>query len=101
MFHFGSTTIIQCSHDNSLKNLLFAFLTAINLASAKYVTNESIEVVSILLRYFVKQFELIFGLRHMSSNIHSVLHVNESLKFMGPLWFYSTFSFEGNNVTAF
>ncbi|CAF4583957.1 unnamed protein product [Rotaria socialis] len=95
LFHFGLTTIVQCTHDNSLKNLLLAFLTAINLASAKYVTNESIEVVSILLHYFVKQFQLIFGLRHMSSNIHSVLHVHESLKFMGPLWFYSTFSFEG------
>ena len=82
-------------NDNSHKTLLLSFVTAVNLASANFVTGESIEVVRHLLYYFVEQFQLIFGIRHMSSNIHSLLHVHESLKCMGPLWFYSTFSFEG------
>jgi hypothetical protein len=84
--------------DNALKTLLLSFVTAINLASANYVTNESIETVRKLLNYFVEQFQAIFGLRHMSSNIHSLLHIHGSLKLIGPLWFYSTFSFEGNNI---
>ena len=95
LFHFGSITITQFMNDNSHKTLLLSFVTAINLASANFITDESIEVVQQLLHYFVEQFQLIFGMRHMSSNIHSLLHVHESLKCMGPLWFYSTFSFEG------
>ncbi|CAF1127023.1 unnamed protein product [Rotaria sordida] len=95
LFHFGSTAILQCMNDNELKTLLLSFVTAINLASANYVTDERIEAVKKLLNYFVQHFQNIFGLRHMSSNIHSLLHIHECLKFIGPLWFYSTFAFEG------
>ena len=97
LFHFGIPVILESMKENDSKNLLLSFITAINLASADYVTNETIEIVEKLLHYFVRRFQEIFGIRHMSSNIHSLLHVHESLKFVGPLWFYSTFSFEGKN----
>lgn len=95
LLHFGIPVILECMKENDCKNLLLSFITAINLASADCITNETIEMVQQLLAYFVRQFQEIFGLRHMSSNIHSLLHVHDSLKFIGPLWFYSTFSFEG------
>ncbi|CAF1344306.1 unnamed protein product [Rotaria sordida] len=95
LFHFGLTSLVRHINDNGLKNLLFSFVSAINLASSNYVTDETIEIVEKLLHYFVQRFEEIFGIRHMSSNIHSLLHVHQGLSVMGPLWFYSTFSFEG------
>ncbi|CAF2063533.1 unnamed protein product [Rotaria magnacalcarata] len=95
LFHFGLTSLVRHINNNELKNLFFLFVTAINLASSNHVTNEAIDMVKKLLYYFVQNFEEIFGLRHMSSNIHSLLHVHQSLTVMGPLWFYSTFSFEG------
>ena len=99
LFHFGIPVILECMKENNCKHLLLSLITAINLASADYITNETIEIVQKLLEYFVRRFQEIFGARHMSSNIHSLLHVHGSLKFMGPLWFYSTFSFEGKNET--
>ncbi|CAF2135841.1 unnamed protein product, partial [Rotaria magnacalcarata] len=75
--------------------LLLSFLTAINLASSESITIETINLVKELLHYFVKQYQNIFGLRHMTFNIHSLLHANESLKYIGPLWMYSTFNYEG------
>jgi len=98
LFHFGFTAIIQHINDNKLKLLLLSFVTAINLASASHVSNENIDLIEILLTYFVKNFQEIFGKRHMSSNVHSLLHVHESIKYSGPLWFYSTFSFEGKST---
>ncbi|CAF3560592.1 unnamed protein product [Rotaria sp. Silwood1] len=95
LFHFGLTSLVRHINDNELKNLLFSFVSAINLASSNYVTVETIEIVEKLLNYFVQRFQQIFGIRHMSSNIHSLLHVHQGLSVMGPLWFYSTFSFEG------
>ncbi|CAF2518954.1 unnamed protein product [Rotaria sp. Silwood2] len=95
LFHFGLTSLVRHINDIRLKNLLFSLVTAINLASSNYVTDETIEIVEKLLHYFVQHFQEIFGLRHMSSNIHSLLHVHQGLSVMGPLWFYSTFSFEG------
>lgn len=101
LFHFGIPVILECMKENDCKNLLLSFITAINLASADCVNNETIEIVEKLFRYFVRRFQEIFGLRHMSSNIHSLLHVHDSLKFIGPLWFYSTFSFEGKDKKHF
>ena len=98
LFHFGTPALMKCMRTNTHKTLLLSFVTAINLASADYITNETVEAVRKLLNYFVEHFQEIFGLRHMSSNIHSLLHVHESLKLIGPLWYYSTFSFEGDNV---
>ena len=97
LFHFGMPAIIECIKKNDCRILLLTLLAAINLASGDFVTNETIEIVEKLLHYFVQHFQEIFSMRHMSSNIHSLLHVHESLKFIGPLWFYSTFAFEGNN----
>jgi hypothetical protein len=34
------------------------------------------------LKIFVEQWEEIFGLRYMSSNIHSLLHIHQSVAFM-------------------
>ncbi|CAF4008307.1 unnamed protein product, partial [Rotaria sp. Silwood1] len=94
LFHFGIPIIVRCVPKQTQKMLL-SFLTAINLASSEYITYETIDLVKELLYYFVEQYQNIFGLRHMTSNIHSLLHVSESLKYIGPLWMYSTFSYEG------
>ena len=101
LFHFGLTSLVRHINDNGLKNLLFSFVSAINLASSNYVTDGTIEIVEKLLQYFVQRFQEIFGIRHMSSNIHSLLHVHQGLSVMGPLWFYSTFSFEGNRINFY
>lgn len=73
LFHFGLTSLVRHTNDNGLKNLLFSFLTATNLASSNYVTNETICIVEKLFHHFVQSFQEIFGIRHMSSNIHSLL----------------------------
>lgn len=101
LFHFGIPVILECMKEQDCKTLLLSFVTGINLASADHVTNETIEIVEKLFDYFVRRFQEIFGLRHMSSNIHSLLHIHNSLKFIEPLWFYSTFSFEGKDEEQF
>ncbi|CAF3394937.1 unnamed protein product [Rotaria socialis] len=95
LFHFGIPVIVRCMGKKAHKVLLLSFLTAINLASSECITVETINLVKELLHYFVEQYQNVFGLRHMTSNIHSLLHVNESLKYIGPLWMYSTFNYEG------
>ena len=96
LFHFGVTTITRFMTSSGQRILLLSLVAAINLASADFVTEETIELVDQLLNYFVEQFQDVFGLRHMSSNIHSLLHVSDSLKQIGPLWMCSTFTFEGD-----
>lgn len=47
------------------------------------------------LRKFVRDFEEIYGREHMSSNIHALLHLGDSVRRFGPLWSCSAFPFEG------
>ena len=46
----------------------------------------------------MQEWQDIFGLRYMSSNMHSLLHLHESVASMGPLYMYSTFNFEGKLI---
>ena len=96
LFHFGVTIVTRFMITNAQRVLLLSLVTAINLASTDFITEETIDLVDQLLSYFVEQFQIVFGLRHMSSNIHSLLHVSDSLKQIGPLWMCSTFAFEGD-----
>ena len=98
LFHFGLTSLVRQINDIGLKNLLFSFVSAINLAFSNSVKDETIEIVEKLLHYFVQRFKKYLVYVIMSSNIHSLSHVHQGLKVMGPLWFYSTLSFEGNRI---
>ena len=95
LFHFGIPVIVGCIAKQTHKTLLLSLLTAINIASSEHITSQKINLVRELLHYFVEKYQETFDLRNMISNIHSLLHVSESLKYIGPLWMYSTFNYEG------
>ena len=99
LFHFRIPIIIRCM-SKQVQKMLLSFLTAINLASSEYITYEIIDLVKELLYCFVEQYQNIFAFQHMTSNIHSLLHVSESLKYIDPLWMYSTFSYEDSYITS-
>ena len=39
----------------------------------------------------------LLGKKHMSANVHQLLHFTDSVKHLGPLWAHNTFSFENVN----
>ncbi|CAF1493580.1 unnamed protein product, partial [Didymodactylos carnosus] len=83
LFHFGISTILQFIKDPMLKQLLLTLITAVNLASSDEITTEKIDTIELLWKYFVQQFQHIFGPRFMSSNVHSILHLHNTVKFIG------------------
>ena len=42
---------------------------------------------------------LFSGKKHMSANVHQLLHFTDSVKHLGPLWAHNTFPFENVNGT--
>ena len=42
-------------------------------------------------------FEALYDERHMSANLHQLLHLSDVVKELGPLWIYSGFNFEDMN----
>ena len=50
-----------------------------------------------MINTFCQQFEILYGRRYMSANVHLLLHLPNTVRQLGPLWVYSCFYFEGQN----
>lgn len=46
---------------------------------------------------YVSNFERLYGKRHMSINVHALLHLPQVVRRLGPLWATSCFPFENAN----
>lgn len=78
--------------NNHYRNFLSLFVAIFILTSLK--NPENIAVAEILLKYFVKTFKTLYGMRNMSHNIHNMLHICDDVRVMGPLDKFSAFPFE-------
>lgn len=47
---------------------------------------------------FVAEYGILYGLHRVTMNVHRLLHLVDSVKYSGPLWATSLFSFESNNA---
>ncbi|CAF0823192.1 unnamed protein product [Didymodactylos carnosus] len=93
LFHFGASVFSEFLKEPYRSNYL-QFVTAINLASEDHITSENMDLIEKLLDSFVKQYQQLYGLRHMQPNVHSMLHIHQTVRFIGPLFICSTFNFE-------
>ncbi|CAF1428373.1 unnamed protein product, partial [Rotaria sordida] len=85
LMHHGSTLLLQAMLPKYRRHFAL-LLAAVNIASKDTIDNCDIILVKELLHQYVKDWQKIFDLRHMSSNIHSLLHIHESIQFLGPLY---------------
>ncbi|XP_053387539.1 uncharacterized protein LOC128551126 [Mercenaria mercenaria] len=74
-----------------------AFLQAMFLLNQSSISQSDILKSEALLRYFVFLLPTLYGEKCLTLNAHSLLHLPECVKELGPLWSYSCFSFEGAN----
>ena len=67
------------------------------LLNQSFVSNEDIFEADRLLNEFVNEFQLLYGIRNMSFNLHQLLHCTDCVSRWGPLWVYSAYDFENLN----
>ena len=84
LMHHGSTVLLNAMLPKYRRHFAL-LLAAVNTASKDVIQHCDILFIENLLKKFVQEWQQIFGLRHMSSNIHSLVHLHQSVKFMGPL----------------
>ena len=72
-------------------------VTAIVLLDADVITPDMIRISKDLLYTFVQRFEILYGLRFCTINIHQLLHLPDRVETLGPLWSFSCFEFENLN----
>jgi len=76
---------------------LVLFVHGVALLNTSSISDSDIETSTRLLTKFVEQFQSLYGLRHMSSNIHLLLHLPLTVRLLGPLCIISCFKFEDLN----
>ncbi|KAJ8019347.1 hypothetical protein HOLleu_42110 [Holothuria leucospilota] len=61
------------------------------------VSLDDIEKCGNLLKQYCFMFQVLYGEKHMSANLHLLLHLATCVTNHGPLWVYSCFKFEDHN----
>lgn len=62
------------------------------------ITSDDLNAIEENLKTFVEQYEELYGKNNMKMNVHLILHLTSSVKYLGPLWSISMFAFESNNA---
>ncbi|CAF3340562.1 unnamed protein product [Rotaria sp. Silwood2] len=72
------------------KQLVFAM----HIGENQQITKSKLEEMHILLQHYVHEFKTLYGMRHIVNNIHSLIHLAETVRDYGPLQGYSPFNYE-------
>lgn len=74
-----------------------ALVEGIYLLCQSSISSDDIAKSEKLMKYFVFMLPSLYGERFMTLNAHSLLHLPQTVKELGPLWCNSCFAFEGAN----
>ena len=74
-----------------------AFVEGIYLLCTDSISFEDIDNAQRMLNYFVYMLGPLYGDRYLTLNAHSLLHLPQTVKEIGPLWCHSCFPFENAN----
>jgi hypothetical protein len=78
-------------------NHFLLLTTSIYLLNQKKITLEEFYRAKTNLELFVKDFERLYGVVHMTFNVHQLLHACDYVRNWGPLWVTSAYGFENTN----
>ena len=88
-----------------LKNIMSAqyfehhilLVQGISILNSYSITEEKIIEAGRVLKEYVRRFEILYGKKHLSCNLHLLLHLPDNVRKFGPLWTTSCFAFENLN----
>ncbi|KAJ1528946.1 hypothetical protein ONE63_007314 [Megalurothrips usitatus] len=95
LFHFSLCILHDVLEPEYFEHFV-SFVKAISILNSSSVSPGDIEISSSLLTQFVR-FQILYGKRHMTHNIHMLLHVSANVDYLAPLWVTNCFKFEVMN----
>lgn len=76
---------------------LALLVEALNIFLSKKIKKEEVSTAGSLLIKYVILYQEYFGKEAMTYNIHLLLHIEKSVRNLGPLSYHNTFNFENEN----
>ena len=96
LFFYGAMVLRGILPDVYYEHFML-FSEAIFTLCHATVTQSQIEHTERLLMHFCLKFPKLYSERYQTANLHSLLHMAEDVRNLGPLWTHSTFPFESLN----
>ncbi|XP_074612396.1 uncharacterized protein LOC141866757 [Acropora palmata] len=96
LFHYSLPCLRGILPEKYLNHYLL-LVNAIWLLNQESITKEDLACSNFCLLKFVLYFDGLYGERHLTINVHNLLHVHRSVSQLGPLWANSSFEFEDAN----
>lgn len=81
---------------NYLQHLML-LVDSVYLLTKDSISQMEICTAELLLHKFVQDYELLYGVKYMSYNLNLLLHLPNTVRYWGPLWCYSNYTFENVN----
>lgn len=98
-FFFYSLPILSVVMDSVYFNHFVLLYEGVYLLCQESVSENDTFTSQLLLDEFVKKFEVLYGLRHMTYNLHTLRHAPQLVRDLAPLYLITCYLFEGLNGT--
>ena len=92
LFFYGAIALRGILPDVYYEHFML-FSEAIFTLCLASVTQSQVEHAERLLMHFYLKFPKLYSERYQTANLHSLLHMAEDVRNLGPLWTHSTFPF--------
>ncbi|XP_046145939.1 uncharacterized protein LOC123989262 [Osmia bicornis bicornis] len=94
LLYTGPIVLKHSLPENLYHHFLMLHVAITILVRPDLCKTESINYAEALLKHFVLLFEILYGKKFISHNVHNLLHVCSDVKVYGPLDKFSAFRFE-------
>lgn len=96
LFYY-SIPLLSSVMESTYFNHYLLLVQSIFILNSSSLSSSDVLQCEQLLRQYVCMFGTLYGERHMSANLHLLLHLPDTVRDLGPLWVSSCFHFEGIN----
>jgi len=98
IFYYYSVPILsKIKMDSERFEHYFMLVKAIFLLNQESISDDDLNFATVNLDLFVQNFQILYGVQYMSSNIHALLHLGLCVKRLGNLYNYDCFPKENLN----
>lgn len=92
-----SAPILKGIFDEQKFSHYILLVNAIYILLKSGATESDIDIAEIMSFQFVKMFSVLYDKCFMTLNIHQLVHLADSVRYLGPLYTHNCFSFEDKN----
>ena len=100
MRNFALYYILPCvaglQSDNYIHHLAF-FIGALHIYLRNQISEEDLQTADRYINTFTQKFDQLYPKTELKINVHTLLHLHDTVKRLGPLFGYSMFPFEDAN----